>query len=105
MTDFHFSPAKDHDSPHLAIDERYSGMGLLIDLGYVSIERIAACEKYNVKFVERLKDNWKASGNLVWSLGKQGDLFYSIQGIIVLNGLNTSKLHVENQNGVLSPVE
>jgi hypothetical protein len=59
MTGFHFSPAIEHDSPHLTIDERYSGMGLLIDLGYVSIERIAACEKYNVMFVERLKDNWK----------------------------------------------
>lgn len=59
MSGFHFSPAIEHDSPHLTIDERYSGMGLLIDLGYVSIERIAACEKYNVMFVERLKDNWK----------------------------------------------
>ena len=57
MTGFHFSPARDHDGPHLTIDERYSGMGLLIDLGYVSIERIGACEKYNVKFVWRLKDS------------------------------------------------
>jgi hypothetical protein len=59
MTGFHFSPAIEHDNPHLTIDERYSGMGLLIDLGYVSIGRMAACEKYNVMFVERLKDNWK----------------------------------------------
>jgi hypothetical protein len=48
---------------------------------------------------------YDSSGNLVWSLAKLGDLFYSVQGIIVLNGLDTSKLHVEDQNGVLSPVD
>ncbi|MDJ0763468.1 MAG: hypothetical protein QNJ97_10805 [Myxococcota bacterium] len=43
MTGFHFNfnPAKDHESPHLTIDER---MGLVIDLGYVSLARILACE-------------------------------------------------------------
>lgn len=59
MTDYHLSPAKEHDSPHLTIDERYSGMGLLFDLGYVSLERIRAFRKYNVNFVQRLHEGWK----------------------------------------------
>lgn len=59
MTGFHFGPAREHDSPHLFIDERYEGAGLIFDLGYVSLARIRQCEKHNVKFVQRLKDSWK----------------------------------------------
>ena len=75
MTGFHFSPAKDHDSPHLTIDERYSNMGLLIDLGYVSLERIGDCEKYNVKFVERLKDSWKPKVSRITRGEVHGEFF------------------------------
>jgi hypothetical protein len=93
MTGFHFGPAKEHDSPHLTIDERYSGMGLLIDLGYVSIERIAACEKYNVMFVERLKDNWKPKVKRIVRGEIRGEIFEGsdfdellMNEVIVLDG-------------------
>jgi putative transposase len=93
MTGFHFSPAKDHDSPHLTIDERYSGMGLLIDLGYVSIARIGACEKYNVKFVWRLKDSWKPQVSRITRGEIQGEFFEGadfdellMNEVIVLDG-------------------
>lgn len=33
---YHFSPAREHDSRHLALDESWRGFGLLIDLGYAS---------------------------------------------------------------------
>ncbi len=56
---YHLSPAKDHDSPHLTIDESWRGNGLLADLGYASVERLAACTKHGVPFVIRLKENWK----------------------------------------------
>jgi hypothetical protein len=56
---YHFSPAREHDSRHLAIDESWRGCGLLADLGYASIERLRACEAHDVRFVIRLKDNWK----------------------------------------------
>jgi putative transposase len=56
---YHFSPAREHDSRHLSIDESWRGYGLLADLGYASIERLRACEAHGVQFVIRLKDNWK----------------------------------------------
>jgi hypothetical protein len=55
----HFSPAREHDSRHLAIDEAWRGCGLLADLGYASLERLRACNAHDVRFVIRLKDNWK----------------------------------------------
>jgi putative transposase len=56
---YHFSPAREHDSRHLSIDESWRGYGLLADLGYASSERLRACEAHGVPFVIRLKDNWK----------------------------------------------
>jgi putative transposase len=56
---YHFSPAREHDSPHLQIDESWRGCGLLADLAYASLARLRACENYEVRFVIRLKDNWK----------------------------------------------
>lgn len=45
------------------------------------------------------------SGKLAWSWKQDPAKFSSLQGIIVLNGLNTKKLHVEGENGVLVPVK
>lgn len=45
------------------------------------------------------------SGKLVWSWKQDPAKFSSLQGVIVLNGLNTKKLHVEGENGVLVPVK
>jgi hypothetical protein len=53
MTDCHFSPAREHDSPHLVVDERFRGKGLLADLGYVSIERLHRCDGNDTKYVVR----------------------------------------------------
>jgi putative transposase len=56
---YHVSPAREHDSPHLRLDESWRGYGLLADLAYASLARLRACETYDVRFVIRLKDNWK----------------------------------------------
>jgi putative transposase len=56
---YHFSPAREHDSRHLQIDESWRGYGLLADLAYASLARLRACEAHSVRFVIRLKDNWK----------------------------------------------
>jgi hypothetical protein len=56
---YHFSPAREHDSRHLQIDESWRGYGLLADLAYASLARLQACETDSVRFVIRLKDNWK----------------------------------------------
>jgi hypothetical protein len=57
--DYHFSPAREHDSPHLVIDESWRDFGLLADLAYASLARLRDCERFGVRYVIRLKDNWK----------------------------------------------
>jgi hypothetical protein len=56
---YHFSPAREHDSRHLTVDESWRGGGLLLDLGDASLERLRAYEAHGVRFVIRLKDHWK----------------------------------------------
>jgi hypothetical protein len=56
---YHFSPAREHDSRHLQIDESWRGYGLLADLAYASLERLRACDAHGVRFVIRLQEHWK----------------------------------------------
>jgi putative transposase len=56
---YHFSPAREHGSPHLQIDQSWPGYGRLADLAYASLARLRACDTYDVRFVIRLKDNWQ----------------------------------------------
>jgi hypothetical protein len=56
---YHFSPARDHDSKHLEIDESWRGKGLLIDLAYASLDRLRDCVDHGVSVVIRLKEGWK----------------------------------------------
>lgn len=56
---YHFSPAREHDSRHLQIDESWRGYGLLADLAYASLDRLQACDTHGVRYVIRLKNNWK----------------------------------------------
>ena len=55
----HFSPAREQDSRHLTIDASWRGYGLLADLAYASLKRLRACDAHGVRFVIRLKANWK----------------------------------------------
>lgn len=59
VVDYHLSPAKEHDSPHLVLNESWRGMGLLVDLGYASMQRLKDCERFGVSVIMRLKSNWK----------------------------------------------
>jgi putative transposase len=57
--DYHLSPAREHDNVHLAIDESWRGLGVLLDLGYASFKLLRDCQQHDVRFVIRLKDSWK----------------------------------------------
>lgn len=74
MTYCHFGPAREHDAANFQVDERYRNMGLLLDLGYASLELIRSCEKYNTKFIIRLKDNWKPRVERITRGDIQGEL-------------------------------
>lgn len=56
---YHLSPARENDARHLKIDESWRGLGLLVDLGYASLQLINDCQEHDVRFVMRLKENWK----------------------------------------------
>jgi hypothetical protein len=60
---YKITPAREHDSPHLQVDVDRRGTGLLVDLGYARIDRLAECEVNDVKYVVRLKENWKPTVN------------------------------------------
>ncbi|HRC58919.1 MAG TPA: IS4 family transposase [Kofleriaceae bacterium] len=57
--DYHLSPAREHDAPHLTIDASWRRLGLLADLGYASFKLLRDCLTHDVKFVIRLKESWK----------------------------------------------
>lgn len=59
VVDYHISPAREHDAPHLTLDESWRKLGLLADLGYASLNLLRDCQSYEVVYVIRLKDNWK----------------------------------------------
>jgi hypothetical protein len=44
-------------------------------------------------------------GALVWSWKQDASRFSSLQGVIVLDGLDLQRLHVEGENGALTPVD
>jgi len=48
---------------------------------------------------------YSPDGKLVWSWKQDPTHFSSLQGVIVLDGLDTNYLHVEDENGVLAPVK
>jgi hypothetical protein len=45
------------------------------------------------------------NGELIWSWNQDASKYSSLQGVIVLDGLDVNKLHVENEKGVLAPVK
>jgi putative transposase len=90
---YHFSPAREHDSRPLTIDESWRGCGLLADLAYASLARLRACNDHGVRFVIRLKDNWKpkvdhlARGHITQEFFPGTDLDALLeQDILVLDG-------------------
>jgi hypothetical protein len=56
---YKITPAREHDSPHLVVDETRRGSGIIADLAYVSLKRLDDCERHDVRYVVRLKENWK----------------------------------------------
>lgn len=59
VMDYKITPAREHDAPHLTLDETWRGLGLLADLGYASHKLLRDAEQFGVAYVIRLKDNWK----------------------------------------------
>ena len=80
LVTFHLSPAREHDNPHLTVDEARRRTGLLVDLGYASFDLLRRCKAHDVRYVIRLKESWKprvdriVRGALPADILKTGDL-------------------------------
>lgn len=48
---------------------------------------------------------YNPAGELVWSWKQFPNKFSSLQGVIVLDGLDINKLHIEDRSGILKPVQ
>jgi hypothetical protein len=48
---------------------------------------------------------YSPKGKLIWSWTQDATKYSSLQGIIVLDGLNTNYMHVENGKGILEPIK
>lgn len=57
--DYRLSPAREHDCAKFSVDSSWSGLGVLLDLGYASLKLIRDCQQHSVHFVIRLKESWK----------------------------------------------
>jgi hypothetical protein len=90
---YHCSPAREHDSRHLTLDESWRGGGLRADLAYARLARLRACNDSGVRFIIRLKDNGKpkvdhlARGHVSQECFPGADLEALLeQDILVLDG-------------------
>jgi hypothetical protein len=89
----HCSPAREHDSRHLQIDESWQGSGQVDEQAAASSTRLRACNVYNGRFVIRLKDHGKpkvdhmARGQVTQAFFPGSDLDALLDGhILVLDG-------------------
>ena len=89
VVDFVITPARDHDAPLLQIDESWRGYGLIVDLGYASLDLIRRCAVHGVELVLRLKNGWKP--RLLRSVLECGELV-DIDGEPVADDLNEMKV-------------
>jgi putative transposase len=76
VVSYHISCAREHDAPHLVLDESWRGLGLLCDLGYASLQLLYDCERLEMVYVIRLKDNWKPRVQQIHR-GQVQDTFFS----------------------------
>jgi hypothetical protein len=91
LVDYHISCARDHDAPHLVLDESWRGLGLLVDLGYASLKLLRDSEQLDMVYVIRLKEDWKPRVQEVHQ-GEVESTFFSGTGLKVLLEEKTLRL-------------
>lgn len=81
----------------------YAGFQILPNGNYVVTNWQGHGPSFGTSGVQVLE--YTPQGKLAWQWKQDATKFSSIQGIIVLDGLDISKLHVEDKNGALVPVK
>lgn len=93
LVSYALSPASEHDARHLDVTDALRGYGILFDLAYVSLARLGDCNARHVKYVCRLKENWKPAvtrlvrGTCTAPLGGEEDFDVLLdEDVLVLDG-------------------
>ena len=81
----------------------YAGFQILADGNYVVTNWQGHGPDHGAVGVQLLE--YSPAGKLVWSWKQDATKYSSLQGVIVLDGLNTNYMHTENGKGVLAPVK
>lgn len=95
LTDTISGPAEVHS-------EFYGGFQILANGNYIVTNWQGHGPKLGASGVQLLEYN--PAGKLVWSWKQDAAKYSSLQGVIVLDGLDTNFMHVENDKGMLAPV-
>jgi hypothetical protein len=96
LTDTISGPAEVHP-------EFYGGFQILANGNYIVTNWQGHGAKLGESGIQLLEYN--PAGKLVWSWKQDAAKYSSLQGIIVLDGLDTNFMHVENEKGMLAPVK
>lgn len=83
--------------------EFYSGFQILDNGNYVVANWQGHGPKFGATGTQILE--YTPAGKLAWKWQQDAAKFSSIQGVIVLDGLDLNFLHVEDANGMLAPVK
>lgn len=81
----------------------YAGFQVLPNGNYVVTNWQGHGPKFGASGTQLLE--YTPGGKLIWSWKQDPEKFSSLQGVIVLNGLDITRLHVENGSGVLGAVK
>ena len=81
----------------------FSGLQILQNGNYVVANWQGHGPKFGASGVQLLE--YTPDGKLAWSWKQDPEKFSSLQGVIVLDGLDTKYLHIENEKGVLAPIK
>ncbi len=81
----------------------YAGFQILANGNYIVTNWEGHGPKFGAVGTQLLE--YTPKGKLAWSWQQDATKFSSLQGIIVLDGLDINLLHVEDKNGMLAPVK
>ncbi len=81
----------------------YAGFQVLKNGNYIITNWQGHGPKFGASGIQLLE--YTPDGKLAWSWKQDADKFSSLQAVILLDGLDTKRLHVENENGMPVPVK
>jgi hypothetical protein len=81
----------------------YAGLQILPNGNYVVINWEGHGKDHGATGTQLLE--YTPEGKLAWSWQQDPTHFSSLHAVIILDGLDTNELHIENGNGILKPVK